>query len=267
VDTVPTTLPPTTSPSAPPLPPPTTTGTTAPPDARQLASELAKAEKLIRDPKSTPAQISAAGEAQQLAYRPLASDAALRTAVAAAVPASIRDAVNANAAAVAELASMTGRLKDHPPAWRIVTPPPPDELLTYYKEAAQQEGVPWEVLASIHLIETRMGRIRGVSTAGAQGPMQFLPSTWVRYGNGGDINDNRDAIFGAARLLRSNGGDRGDMRAAVYSYNHSQHYVNAVLGFAAVMQDDERAYLGYHAWQVFYRTTGGDVLLPEGYGS
>ena len=162
---------------------------------------------------------------------------------------------------------MVGKLKDQPPAWRIVAPAPPAELLTYYKEAGQAEGVPWQVLASIHLIETRMGRIRGTSTAGAQGPMQFLPTTWTRYGNGGDINDSRDAIFGAARLLRQNGVAKGDMRAALYSYNHSQHYVNAVLAYADVMKANERAYLGYHAWQVFYRTTTGDILLPVGYGS
>ena len=58
-----------------------------------------------------------------------------------------------------------------------------------------------------------------------------------------------------------------DIRAAVYSYNHSQHYVNAVLAYADVMKANERAYFGYHAWQVFYRTTTGDILLPVGYGS
>src|SRR5438045_9544127 len=119
---------------------------------------------------------------------------------------------------------MTGRLKDHPPAWRIVTPAPPDELLTDYKDASQQAGVPWQVLASIHLIETRMGRIRGVSTAGAQGPMQFLPTTWVRYGEGGDIYDDRDAIFAAARLLHYNCLDTGAPRAAVFSSHQREPY-------------------------------------------
>ena len=258
--------------TAPPAPPSTlaaaTSTTTAPSaDARQLAKTLAQAEATIRAPHSTAAAVTAAGEAQQLAYRDVATDAALRTQVIAAVPTAIRPAVAANANAVAELAAMVGRLKDQPPDWRIVAPAPPDELLADYKEAAQSEGVPWQVLAAIHLIETRVGRIRGVSTAGAQGPMQFLPSTWTRYGDGGNINNDRDAIFAAARLLRHNGVDRGDVRAAVFSYNHSQHYVNAVLSFADVMRLNERAYLGYHAWQVFYKTTSGDVLLPIGYGA
>ena len=65
--------------------------------------------------------------------------------------------------------------------------------------------MPWTYLAAIHLVETRMGRIRGASTAGARGPMQFLPSTWALYGAGGDINDPRDAILAAARLLRHHG--------------------------------------------------------------
>jgi membrane-bound lytic murein transglycosylase B len=236
-------------------------------DATQLAGELAQAEATIRNPKSTPAAVATAGEAAQQAYRPLATDPDLRAQVIAAVPSQIRDAISANATGVAELAAMVGRLQDHPPAWRIVAPAPANELLADYKAAGDATGVPWEVLASIHLIETRVGRIEGLSSAGAQGPMQFMPSTWARYGAGGDFNNDRDAIFGAARLLRDNGVSKGDLRSAVYSYNHSQHYVNAVLAFASVMQTSERAYLGYHAWQVIYRTTNGELLLPEGYGA
>src|SRR5204862_633292 len=144
-------------------------------------------------PKAADEYVAAACEAQQLVYKALAGDATLRDQVVAAVPPSVKAAVAGNATAVSELAAMVGKLKDQPPAWQIVAPAPPPELLADYKEAGQSEGVPWQVLASIHLIETRMGRIRGTSTAGAQGPMQFLPTTWTRYGDGGDINDNRDA--------------------------------------------------------------------------
>ena len=56
-------------------------------------------------------------------------------------------------------------------------------------------GVPWNYLAAIHLIETRFGSIEGTSTAGAQGPMQFLPSTFEAYGDGGDIHSLRDSIM------------------------------------------------------------------------
>ena len=68
-----------------------------------------------------------------------------------------------------------------------------------------------------------MGRIRGTSTAGAKGPMQFLPSTWEAYGEG-DIEDPDDAIMAAARYL-ANYGAPADMDRALFAYNHSDHYV------------------------------------------
>ena len=94
-------------------------------------------------------------------------------------------------------------------------------------------------LPGIHLVETRMGRIRGASTAGALEPMQFIPSTLAVYG-GGDINDLRDAILAAARLLRANGAPR-DMADALWHYNPSDDYVRAVTeyggpGFNSVVQ-------------------------------
>src|SRR3990170_162129 len=98
-----------------------------------------------------------------------------------------------NLSATADLRSTVVPGPNLPTAWRIVEPAPLDELLRYYREAEAEFGVHWSYLASIHLVETRMGRIRGVSTAGAQGPMQFMPGTWAAYGEG-DINSNRDAI-------------------------------------------------------------------------
>ena len=124
--------------------------------------------------------------------------------------------------------------------------------------------MPWTVLAAIHLVETRMGRIRGTSTAGAEGPMQFLPGTWKVYGKGGDINSPADAIVAAGRLLAANG-FASDRRRAVWHYNHSYAYVDAVLAYAGVIEADERAYVGFHGWQVYYRLTTGDVILPEGW--
>jgi membrane-bound lytic murein transglycosylase B len=120
--------------------------------------------------------------------------------------------------------------------------------------------VPWQYLAAIHLVETRMGRIRGTSSAGARGPMQFLPATWRRYGAGGDINATGDAVLAAARLLRANGAP-ADMARALYAYNPSRRYVRAVTAYAEQMRADRRAFLGYYHWQVYY----GDTLLPEGY--
>ena len=104
-----------------------------------------------------------------------------------------------------------------------------------------------------------MGRIKGDSSAGAQGPMQFIPSTWDIYGRGGDITSNRDSIFAAARYLRATGAP-SDMARALRAYNNSARYVRAVTAYAQQIEADERAYLGYHAWQVYY----GTRLLPEG---
>ena len=174
----------------------------------------------------------------------------------------LRAAVEANVSAGRELSALT---PDPPagtplPKWRIVAPDPAEQLLPLYKAAgAAAGGVPWEYLAAIHLVETRMGRIKGDSTAGAQGPMQFIPTTWAIYGNGGDITSNRDAIYAAARYLRATGAP-SDMARALRAYNNSARYVRAITAYAQQMQADERAYLGYHAWQVYY----GTRLLPEG---
>ena len=111
-----------------------------------------------------------------------------------------------------------------------------------------------------------MGRIRGTSTAGAQGPMQFLPSTWARWGGGGDINDPHDAIMAAGRYLAASGAP-ADIHKALYAYNHSEHYVRAVTLYAQQIQANPRIYLAYHAWQVYYITPKGDLWLEEGYGT
>src|SRR5204862_264363 len=70
-----------------------------------------------------------------------------------------------------------GPRKDTLPAWRITDPAPEAELMSDYREAESQFGVGWNYLASINLIESALGRIQGLSAAGAQGPMQFMPST------------------------------------------------------------------------------------------
>lgn len=129
-------------------------------------------------------------------------------------------------------------------------------LLAHYREAQRRFGVPWHVLAAVNFVETAFGKVRSPSTAGAQGPMQFLPGTWRAYGLGGDVHDPRDAILGAANLLRSSGAP-GDLRRAFYAYNPSLLYVDAVLAYARVMRRDVRQLYGFHAWQVFVRTRSG----------
>jgi len=109
-----------------------------------------------------------------------------------------------------------------------------------------------------------MGRIRGLSSAGAQGPMQFMPATWAAYGRGGDVNNTRDAIMGAANYLKASGAP-GNMQRALFAYNRSQFYVNALIAYADAMKLDANAYRGYHGWQVYYPTKDGPFLMKVGW--
>jgi membrane-bound lytic murein transglycosylase B len=243
--------------------PPPATPTTAQPAsaAGRLAGELTRAETAIRDPATPPSRLSALGRAQQRAYRALVRQPRLLPEVLVLVPPALRRTVKANTLAGAELRKLS-RPAARLPRWRIVAPAPAAALLASYRAADAKLAVPWQYLAAIHLVETRMGRIRGTSSAGARGPMQFLPATWRRYGGRGDINATGDAVLAAARLLRANGAP-ADMARALYAYNPSRRYVRAVTAYAEQMRADRRAFLGYHQWQVYY----GDTLLPEGYRS
>ena len=108
-----------------------------------------------------------------------------------------------------------------------------------------------------------MGRIEGVSSAGAVGPMQFLPTTWDVCCSG-DPTVPRDAIIGAATYLAQSGGP-DDMAAAVFQYNPNDGYVVVVTAYAENLSDEPELYSGYHAFQVFVGTTAGTVRLPIGY--
>jgi membrane-bound lytic murein transglycosylase B len=137
---------------------------------------------------------------------------------------------------------------------------PARSLLRWYQEAERRFGVGWHVLAAVNFVESAFGKLRSKSTAGAQGPMQFLPSTWRAYGLGGNVHDPHDAILGAASYLRAAGAPR-DYRKALYGYNRSPLYVDAVLRYANQMKRDIRAFYGYYAWQVWVRTPNGPRRL------
>jgi hypothetical protein len=242
---------------------PTSTPPSSPPAvttaADRLAAQLTTDETAIRDPAIPAGKLPALGRSQQRAYRALVRQPRLVPKVLAQLPPTLRRVVQANVLAGSELRKLN-RPARRLPRWRIVAPAPAGQLLAAYRAAQAKLAVPWEYLAAIHLVETRAGRIRGTSSAGAQGPMQFLPSTWTRYGRGGDIQATGDAILAAARLLRANGAP-ADMAGALYAYNPSRRYVRAVSAYASQLRANQRAFFGYYHWQVFY----GDTLLPEGY--
>jgi len=110
----------------------------------------------------------------------------------------------------------------------------PPFLLPIYQAAGIEYGIRWEILAAINEIETDYGRNLNVSSAGAVGWMQFMPSTWKIYGT--DANKDKqkdpynpvDAIFAAARYLKA-AGYEDDVRRAIFAYNHADWYVDSVL--------------------------------------
>jgi len=235
----------------------------ASPDA--LASALARSETAIRSGAASGTELVALGHAEDAAYRQLVAQPEWQGAVISRLPASLRPVAEANITAGSEL-KVLANPRDELPAWRILAPRPQAELLADYREAQRLSGIPWEYLAAINLVETRMGRIRGLSAGGARGPMQFLPSTWARYGSG-DIDNAHDSILAAGRLLAAHGAP-ADMAGALLAYNPSQHYVRAVTIYARQLQAEPRALGGYYYWQVYFRTiTRGEALLTEGYGS
>ena len=157
-----------------------------------------------------------------------------------------------------ELGLITSVRKGPPPKIRVGPSRPADVLRRHYRAAWKRFGVGPPLLAAVNFVESLFGKLRNRSISGAQGPMQFIPSTWAAYGMGGNIRDPRDAIMGAANYLHANGAP-GDERRALYRYNPSQRYVRAVLRYAGRMRRDPRAFYAYYAWQVFV----GDRRLTD----
>ncbi len=117
----------------------------------------------------------------------------------------------------------------------------PPFLLPIYQAAGIQYGVPWQVLAAINEIETDYGRNLSVSSAGAEGWMQFLPQSWRAYGVDAALTGRRDpydpadAVFATARYLHAAGASR-DLHGAIFAYNHADWYVASVLARARLIQ-------------------------------
>lgn len=235
------------------------------PDPAQLAADLVADEQALRDPSTPEPALQAAARRQQAAYRAIGYHSEWDATVRPLIPAWLAQVYDLNVDARRQLTAMA-EVRDAIPAWRIVAPAPADELLAHYREAESSSGVGWNYLAAINLIETRLGSVVGPSSAGAQGPMQFLPSTFAAYGDGGDIYSPRDAIMAAGRYLAANG-FATDRDAAIYRYNHAAQYVRAVNDYARVLAADPAAFTGFYRWDVYLKTPAGDVLLPIGYAS
>lgn len=106
-----------------------------------------------------------------------------------------------------------------------------------YLAVQQATGTPWQLLAAVHKMETgQSGSTARTSSAGAVGPMQFMPATFNRYAIDGDGNGTRDitnltdAMYTAGRYLAAGGAARGAYGSALYNYNHSWTYVSTVTG-------------------------------------
>jgi soluble lytic murein transglycosylase-like protein len=127
---------------------------------------------------------------------------------------------------------------------------PLSALRSYYNEAYRLYGIDPSYIASINFIESNFGRVKEESTAGAIGPMQFLPGTWAEYGQGGNIHDPHDSILAAARLLAHNGAPY-NMRNAIFHYNLDYDYVDSVESFARAYRADPGWLDRMYYWNTF----------------
>jgi soluble lytic murein transglycosylase-like protein len=196
---------------------------------------------------------------QQRIYRVLARRPELARRTIARLPEPLAAQARDNVTATRALFSLAHPVRK-PNVFRTQNPLPAGTLLDYLRQAGHRFGVSWQVLAAVMHVESKFGRVKSSSSAGAQGPMQFLPSTWQAYGLGGDIHDPRDAVLGAANYLHASGAPR-DYGRALYAYNPDRRYVDAVLRHARQIRRDPHAYYAYYNWQVFVLTAHGDIRM------
>jgi membrane-bound lytic murein transglycosylase B len=202
---------------------------------------------------------------QQRIYLLLTGRPKLGDRTVARLTGSVREEARDTLGARRKLTRLAGPVLRRRRKFRTGRPLPAGTLVDIYREAQRRYGVAWQVLAAVNFVESAFNRLRSNSSAGAQGPMQFIPSTWRVYGRGGNIHDPHDAILGAANYLRTSGAPR-NYRRALFAYNNSSLYVDAVLSYARRIRRDPRAFYAYYSWQVFVRTPSGGTRRLTGPG-
>ena len=238
----------------------------AAPNAHHEAARIVGAEMAMREATATLAELSAhkpvglaatvryelrvaaatyrfreAARQEQLRVNELAAYASVEKSVVPLLPAAMQQPISDMVAGLHSLYILGGidqyYLVNVHFRWSYASAAPLASLRSYYLEAQDLYGVDASYLASINFIESSFGRNNGPSSAGAQGPMQFLPSTWANWGNGGNINDPHAAILAAARYLQHYGAPL-DIRTAIWHYNLSYDYVDSVEYFARAYRAD-----------------------------
>lgn len=237
----------------------------APTTPMETAALFAAVHDGLRDDTLDDAAHADLGHQEQVLIRTLTRNPEWVDEVVALSDPEVAEVLELHLSARRELSSLhTAPPLESIPAWEIIEPEPLDVLIGHYRAAEEATGIEWEILAGINLIETGFGRIDGLSSAGAQGPMQFLPTTWEEVAEGGDIDDPGDAIAGAARYLVRRGA-LDDIRAGLWGYNNSDNYVNAVLTYTELIRRDERALRGIYNWEIYVGTMAGTLWLPVGF--
>jgi soluble lytic murein transglycosylase-like protein len=218
---------------------------------RETESELRPAIERWDKSEPPPSAVMTLARYEQRVVRLVATNRGLASKVIRLDPALTNDVV-----AQRDLAELTAR--GPRPRGRLILgrPAAAAALIKWYREAQARFGVGWQLLAAINFVETAFNKVRNTSGAGAQGPMQFEPATWKRYGLGGNINDPRDAILGAANFLAANH-YKTDERDAVYHYNPSPLYVDAVIRYTRRISQHPTAFFAYYNWQVYFRQRHG----------
>jgi membrane-bound lytic murein transglycosylase B len=222
----------------------TSTPPQVPIDRLRYDLQLADAQYAYRD----------AARSEQVAVYALAADSTLEQDVVPRLPADRQTGLTQALAGVRShwrLAGITDpSLARARRTKRFADAEPVESLLGYYRAAAARTGIDWTYLAAINYIESTFGRSLHASSAGALGPMQFLPGTWQEYGGGGDVMSPHDSIEAAATFLRRNGAP-ADYGRALLHYNHDSDYVASVQAFAAAMQAEPSWLNRMYCWNTY----------------